>query len=355
MKTKLAACLLCSGMLGAQALRADAVTEQKRIGVLYLDSHEKGALVSSSGRTALETLATEAAVAIENARLFRESEAKARLDQEMSIAAAIQQALLPPSKWAGGWFELIGSSVPCRAIGGDFFDYLELPNGDCAFAVADVSGKGAPAALLTAVIQGVLASHAAIGDGPRTPSIASTTRPPRDRPASPRCSAARSAATGAGYERRPHPPFLVQQPGVRRLETGGTIVGLFSTPATRRRSFRWRPHHAVAFSDGLSEALRVRRGVRRRPHPRCIRRNEARRSIACWPAYETARDSARRGQSDDDGADHALHGVSRRAGWSALVSRRRTLPSSQRRLAGGGRLVWNYVFDTMIVNAGRTT
>ncbi|MBE3099318.1 MAG: FHA domain-containing protein, partial [Planctomycetes bacterium] len=63
--------------------REEAETEQKRIGVLYLDSREKGTLLSSSGRGALETLATEAAVAIENARLYRESEAKARLDQEM--------------------------------------------------------------------------------------------------------------------------------------------------------------------------------------------------------------------------------------------------------------------------------
>ncbi len=75
--------------------RADQQTEEKRIGVLYLDSREKGALLSRAARTALETLATEAAVAIENARLYRETLEKARMEQEMKIAAEIQQALLP--------------------------------------------------------------------------------------------------------------------------------------------------------------------------------------------------------------------------------------------------------------------
>ena len=75
--------------------KAEAVGEERRIGVLYLDSREKGMLMSGSTRAALETLATEAAVAIENARLYRETMEKARMEQEMRIAAEIQQALLP--------------------------------------------------------------------------------------------------------------------------------------------------------------------------------------------------------------------------------------------------------------------
>ena len=69
---------------------AHSAEEQRRIGVLYLDSREKGSLTSSSTRAALETLATEAAVAIENARLYRTTLEKAKLDQEMRIAAEIQ-------------------------------------------------------------------------------------------------------------------------------------------------------------------------------------------------------------------------------------------------------------------------
>ena len=81
--------------------KAEAVGEERRIGVLYLDSREKGTLLSSSTRAALETLATEAAVAIENARLYRETMEKARMEQEMRIAAEIQQALLPKAGRSG--------------------------------------------------------------------------------------------------------------------------------------------------------------------------------------------------------------------------------------------------------------
>ena len=74
---------------------AEARGEDRRIGVLYLDSRERGTLLSDATRAALETLAAEASVAIENARLYREKLEKARMEQEMRIAAEIQQALLP--------------------------------------------------------------------------------------------------------------------------------------------------------------------------------------------------------------------------------------------------------------------
>ena len=89
--------------------KAEAVDErEQRIGVLYLDSREKGTLLSSSTRAALETLATEAAVAIENARLYRETMEKAKMEQEMRIAAEIQQALLPKMARAGLVFQRRG-------------------------------------------------------------------------------------------------------------------------------------------------------------------------------------------------------------------------------------------------------
>lgn len=83
--------------------------EARRIGVLYLDSREKGSLVSRTTREALETLATEAAVAIENARLYREAMEKARMEEELRIAAEIQRALLPPRHRSGLGYEAAGA------------------------------------------------------------------------------------------------------------------------------------------------------------------------------------------------------------------------------------------------------
>ena len=68
------------------------------IGVLYLDSRERGALTSATVQAALETLSAEAAIAIENARLYREALDKAKIEQELKVAAGIQQSLLPPGE-----------------------------------------------------------------------------------------------------------------------------------------------------------------------------------------------------------------------------------------------------------------
>src|SRR5690349_12033416 len=147
--------------------KADVSDErEKRIGVLYLDSREKGTLLSVSTKAALETLATEAAVAIENARLYRETMEKAKMEQEMRIAAEIQQALLPRMARAGAFFTAAAASIPCRSIGGDFYDYVDLQNGAMGFALGDVAGKGPPAALLSAMMQGIFAAQAASNDSP---------------------------------------------------------------------------------------------------------------------------------------------------------------------------------------------
>ena len=151
---------------GSEPGAGGANSEERRIGVLYLDSQDKGTLGTHVTGTALETLATEAAVAIENTRLYGEAMEKDRMAQELSIAAEVQQSLLPSRQRTGPGFEAVGAMIPCRAIGGDFFDYLDLPDGRVGFILCDVSGKGAPAALMTAMIQGVFRGQAEDGHGP---------------------------------------------------------------------------------------------------------------------------------------------------------------------------------------------
>ena len=99
-----------------------APPEQRPIGVVYLDSREKGRLVSVETRHALEAFVTEAAAAIDSARLYRESAEKARLESELQLAAEIQRALLPEACRSGSHFDVASRSIPCRAIGGDFYD-----------------------------------------------------------------------------------------------------------------------------------------------------------------------------------------------------------------------------------------
>ena len=240
--------------------RADDVAVERRIGVLYLDSREKGSFLSGSTRGALETLATEAAVAIENARLYRETMEKAKMEQEMRIAAEIQQALLPRAGHAGPFFRTAASSLPCRSIGGDFYDYVDLPTGAFGFALGDVAGKGPPAALLSAMMQGIFAAQAAASDTP-SQTIARVNQALYKRGIESRFVTlmygtlepdGRLTYCNAGH----NPPLVVGPGGLRRLEVGGPIVGLFEAASFEEETVQLSPGDVLlVFSDGVSEAL----------------------------------------------------------------------------------------------------
>jgi sigma-B regulation protein RsbU (phosphoserine phosphatase) len=240
--------------------RVEDHIDDEIIGVLYLDSRERGALGSPSTRSALETLSTEAAVAIQNARLYREALERAKLEQELRMAASIQQALLPVGDVTGGFFTIAGSSLPCRAVGGDFFDYLDRPGGPFGFILGDVAGKGSPAALLAAAALGMFSAEAGYQTSPAA-LVARLNSGLLRRHIEARFVTAFYGVlapdgsltyTNAGH----NPPMLVTADGVRRLETGGLVLGLFAHGAFDEETLTLQPGDAVViFSDGVSEAL----------------------------------------------------------------------------------------------------
>ena len=240
--------------------RADQQTGDRTIGVLYLDSRRPGVLASRSARTALETLSTEAAVAIENARLYREALERAKLDQELKVAAAIQRALLPQSCRSGQFFSSVGSSVPCRAVGGDFFDYIDLTDGRFGFILGDVAGKGAPAALLAAAVLGMFGAEATY-QSRSAPLVTRINQGLFRRAIEGRFLTAFYGILGQDgtllYSNAGHnAPLLVGRQGVRRLETGGMVLGLFEQAVFQEEAVALeRGDVVVAFSDGVSEAL----------------------------------------------------------------------------------------------------
>ena len=240
--------------------RPDAGPVQRPIGVLYLDSRERGRLLSPATQHALEAFATEAAAAIESARLYRESAEKARLEQDLQLAAEIQRALLPQAQQSGGHFEVAAASIPCRAIGGDFYDYFSLPGGTFGFALGDVAGKGPSAALLTAMIQGIFASQ--VNTAASAAALMSSVneglihRSVRSRFAT--CVYAALAEDGrltycnAGH----NPPILIGRNGVKLLETGGLILGMFPQAVYEQETLVLDPGDLlVMYTDGVTEAL----------------------------------------------------------------------------------------------------
>jgi serine phosphatase RsbU (regulator of sigma subunit) len=125
------------------------------LGVIYLDSRRPTAF-SQLDRQILDALAGDAAGILDNARLVEKERERQRLEQEINIARDIQQALLPRNFPDTPNFAVTGSNFPCLSVGGDYFDVFPLSEGRTAFVIADVSGKGLGAAIVTTMLQGAL-------------------------------------------------------------------------------------------------------------------------------------------------------------------------------------------------------
>jgi len=246
--------------IAAYAAGAVSPAIPRIIGVLYLDGRERGTLLSPQTRSSLEAFATQAALAIDSARLYVEAAEKAKLDRDLRVAAEIQQALLPELTFSGPTYDLAAASRPCRTIGGDFFDYLDVSDGRFGFALGDVAGKGPPAALLAATVQSNFVAHAPVAAHPAETMARINAALLR------RAIAARFATMfygalspdghldycNAGQE----PPIVVRAGGVTEtLETGGPVIGLLGIATYEPGTLQLAPGDLVIIcSDGVTEA-----------------------------------------------------------------------------------------------------
>jgi phosphoserine phosphatase RsbU/P len=142
----------------SRASTTDSAIHEKRgefLGVVYLDSRRPAAF-SNLDRQILDALGVEAASILDNARLVERERERERMEQQLAIARDIQQALLPRGLRDFPHMGIKGINLPCLTVGGDYFDVFSLGPGRTAFIIADVSGKGLGAALLTTMLQGAL-------------------------------------------------------------------------------------------------------------------------------------------------------------------------------------------------------
>jgi sigma-B regulation protein RsbU (phosphoserine phosphatase) len=256
--------VMCVPLRVASRVAADASSEgdHRVLGVLYLDGHEPSTMRSSAVLSALEAFATQAALAIESARLYAEAAEKARVDQDLCLAAEIQRSLLGAPAFSGERFDLAAVAIPCRTIGGDFYDYLELGDGSLAFALGDVAGKGPPAALLAAVVQSNFVAQASVGSDPGQTTARVNTAMLR-RPIEARfatmfhgvlTSDGRLSYCNAGQE----PAIVVGRDEVVWLEVGGPVLGLFTVDGYACETVQLKPDDLViVYSDGVTEATNV--------------------------------------------------------------------------------------------------
>ena len=136
------------------------VSQGELVGLVNLGPRLSEQEYSADDRKLLADLASQAAPAVRVAQLVRqqqiETQARERLEQELRVARVIQQTLLPKELPALEGWQVAAHWQPAQAVCGDFYDFINLPDGNLAVIVADVTGKGVPAALVMAAARSML-------------------------------------------------------------------------------------------------------------------------------------------------------------------------------------------------------
>jgi len=231
-------------------------------GLIYVDSPEVMGTFKEDDLGVLTVLANIAAARIEQARLLEVENQQRLLRQELDQAAEIQRNLFPKVTPDAPGMEVAGLSEPCRAVGGDFYDYLRLPDGRLAVLLGDVAGKGLPAALL---MSGLMARIQVLAGLMSEPAELITRL---NRIFSAHCPGNRFVTlfffvvdprTGEfSYCNAGHnPPFLLRTGGgADVLSEGGPVLGLFGgLPYSATGGVMQPGDTLLIFSDGVSEAV----------------------------------------------------------------------------------------------------
>jgi steroid delta-isomerase-like uncharacterized protein len=184
---------------------------------------------------------------------------KARTDRELATASAVQRLLMARADLTGDFFEVARASFPCRTIGGDFLEFHDLQPLSLGVALGDVSGKGAPAALVAAMLHGMMTMAT---DGFATPEIllhrlnVGLCRRQIDERYATVCYATLTFDGRLAYSNAGHPPPLLVAGGdVRPLAAGGPILGVFEDATFPSETLQLSPGDSVIlYSDGVTEA-----------------------------------------------------------------------------------------------------
>ena len=245
--------------------------KDKLLGVLALGPRQADAPYTDRDLQLLDAFATQAGFALENSRLSTqfayEIATREKLSREMEIAREVQERLFPQNFPVVPGIDYFGTCRPALACGGDYYDFLTLPNGSLCIAIGDVSGKGIAAALLMASLQASVRGQAAQNGNPLAGQIGVVNRLIYNAPTVHRYATFFYAQynpqtrelkyVNAGH----NPPMILRKNGdghleVIRLEIGGPVVGLLpNAPYLEDRVQLKENDLFVGFTDGIGKAM----------------------------------------------------------------------------------------------------
>jgi serine phosphatase RsbU (regulator of sigma subunit) len=234
----------------------------KVFGIIYADSPIAEGRFTEDHLKVLTTLASVAAIRVENARLVEARLERERFERELALASEIQQRFQPTAPPHVLGYELQGISFPCYEIGGDYYDFIEREDGRLVIALGDVSGKGTAAALLMSSL------HAAIHAQSASHNTLSATISAVNRYLADNIPANRFVTLfyaeldpesgalsflNAGH----NPPLIVHSAGtVEQLASGGLPLGIKPDAEYREGRTQLQPGDVlVIYSDGVTEAV----------------------------------------------------------------------------------------------------
>ncbi len=235
---------------------------EKVFGIVYADSPLAEGRFTEDHLKVLTTLASVAAIRVQNARLMEQQMERVRLERELQVASEIQQRFQPASAPIVTGYELQGISFPCYEIGGDYYDFIQRDNGKLIVALGDVSGKGPAAALLMSSLHAAVHAHSDTHNS-LAKTIGAVNRYLVDSTPANRFVTlfyaeldpknGSLAFLNAGH----NPPLICHAGGtMEQLAAGGLPLGIMANADFREGKTRLRPGDVlVIYSDGVSEAV----------------------------------------------------------------------------------------------------
>ncbi len=235
---------------------------RQTIGMIYVDSPMSVNVFTEDDLQLLTTIASVAAVKIENTLLLEQRLENERMKQQLSNARDIQFRLLPVKPPPVLGYDMTGISFPCYEVGGDYFDFIQEANDCMLIALGDVSGKGMDAALmmssLHATVRAQSATSATTSELVGRINLYLNETTPANKFVTLFCARLNCRTHELHYTNAGHnPPLLIRPKGdVAYLEAGGLPVGITEFVNYEEGVVKLEPGDVLlTYSDGISEAL----------------------------------------------------------------------------------------------------